>query len=339
MQKKILFIVFLLISTLNYGQIGGKSVYQFLNISAPPRQAALGAKTVSLYDEDVNQAHFNPATINSKMDNNFALNYGNYFGEVTYGTASYAFTTLKNQNTYHLGVNYINYGTFEGRDENGLLTSNFTGSEIALSAGYAYTIPKTNLHLGANAKFISSTFESYNSIGIGVDFGALYIDSVENINFGLVIKNLGTQLTTYSGDKEKFPTEIIAGFSKQLKNVPISWHLTLENLQQWNVAFSNPARTVNSIDGSVKTEKVSVINNALRHVIIGAELFPKRSFNLRLGYNFRRAEELRLLEQKNFSGLSLGFGLRFNNIKFNYSYSKYTLAANTSLLGLNIHFK
>jgi hypothetical protein len=41
------------------------------------------------------------------------------------------------------------------------------------------------------------------------------------------------------------------------------------------------------------------------------ELFLKKSFNLRLGYNFRRAEELRILEQSAI-GVSLGFGLKFN---------------------------
>jgi hypothetical protein len=54
-----------------------------------PRQAALG-KTVTIYDDDVNQANFNPATINAEMDNHLALNYGSYF-EVTYGTASYTY--------------------------------------------------------------------------------------------------------------------------------------------------------------------------------------------------------------------------------------------------------
>ena len=76
----------------------------------------------------------------------------------------------------------------------------------------------------------------------------------------------------------------------------------------------------------------------MRHVIVGIELFPEKSFNLRVGYNFRRAEELRILEQRNFSGISVGLGLKMNNLKFNYSYSRYTLAANTSLFGLTIDF-
>jgi hypothetical protein len=121
--------------------------------------------------------------------------------------------------------------------------------------------------------------------------------------------------------------------------VPIRWHLTIENIQQWQVAFSNPARAVNSIDGGSTPEKVSFFNNALRHVVFGTEFFPTKGFNIRLGYNFRRGEELRVMDQRNFSGISLGFGLKINKLKFNYSYSRYTLAANTSLFGLTINFQ
>jgi hypothetical protein len=328
-----------LFCAVSYGQIGGKYVYQFLNLVTSPRQAALGGKTITIYDNDVNQAHFNPATINAEMDNHLALNYGSYFKEVTYGTASYAYTYDRHLQTFQAGVNYVNYGKFDGYDQNGLATSQFTGNEIALSVGYAYSIPNTDVFIGANAKLISSTLESYHSFGAAIDIGVLYIDEKNDANWGLVIRNIGTQITNYAGTNEKLPLEIIAGVSQELENVPIRWHLTLENLQQWNIAFSNPARAQSSIDGSSKEEKVTFLNNAIRHVVFGVELFPQKAFNLRLGYNFRRAEELRVLEQRNFSGLSLGFGLKMNKLKFNYSYSRYTLAGNTSLFGLTINFQ
>jgi hypothetical protein len=38
-----------------------------------------------------------------------------------------------------------------------------------------------------------------------------------------------------------------------------------------------------------------------------------------------------VVDQRNFSGISAGFGLKLNKLKFNYSYSRYTLAGNTSL--------
>ncbi|WP_026976385.1 type IX secretion system protein PorQ [Flavobacterium tegetincola] len=337
-QKQLFFVLFIS-TTLSFGQVGGKSVYQFLDLVTSPRQAALGGKLITIYDTDVNQAMFNPAAINAEMDNHLSLNYGSLFGEVTYGTASYAYTFDRRTQTFHAGVNYVNYGSFAGYDENGLETSSFTGSEIALSVGYAYNLPYTDIYVGGNAKLISSTLESYNSFGGAIDLGAIYVDEYNDINIALAIRNIGTQFTTYAGANEKLPLEIIAGISQELEHVPLRWHLTLENLQQWDVSFSNPARAQGNIDGGSTPEKVSFFNNALRHLIVGAELFPEKAFNIRMGYNFRRGQELSIEEQRNFSGISLGIGLRFNKIKFDYSYSRYTLAANTSLFGLTINLQ
>lgn len=287
-------------------------------------------------DYDVNQAFYNPATINAEMHNRLSTSYGNYFGEVSYGTAAYAYTYDRHLQTFHAGISYINYGTFEGRDELGNLTSDFTGSEAALSVGYAYNLPWTDVYVGANAKLISSTLESYNSWGAAIDLGFLYIDEPNDINYGFTVRNLGFQIRPYEDTREKLPLSIDAGISQLMENVPLRWHLTFENLQQWNIAFSNPNRAEGSLDGTSQEEKVSFFNNALRHVIVGAELFPEKGFNIRLGYNFRRSEELRIIEQRSFSGISVGFGIKFGKVKFDYSYSRYTAAANTSLFGLMI---
>jgi len=336
MLRKLVFLLAFLLSASVFSQIGGKAVYQFLNLAQSPRQAALGGKTVTVVDYDVNQAFYNPATINPDMHNRLSANYGSYYGEVSYGTAAYAYTYDRHLQTFHAGISYINYGTFEGRDELGNVTSNFTGSEAALSLGYAYNLPWTDMYVGANAKLISSTLESYNSIGAAVDLGFLYVDTANDINYGFTIRNLGFQIKPYETTNEKLPLAIDAGISQLMENVPIRWHVTFENLQQWNIAFSNPNRAQGSLDGGSEEEKVSFFNNALRHLILGAELFPEKGFNLRLGYNFRRSEELRIVDKRNFSGISVGFGLRFGKVKFDYSYSRYTVAANTSLFGLMI---
>jgi hypothetical protein len=339
MLKKLMVFLLFSLCSLTHGQIGGRHTYQFLNLVTSPRQAALGGKTITIYDEDVNQAHFNPATINAEMDNHLALNYGSYFGEVSFGSGSYAYTYDRHVQTFQVGVNYINYGQFDGYDQSGQATSQFTGNEVALSFGYAYNVPNSNLFLGANGKLITSALETYNSFGGALDFGAIYIDEPNDVNWAFVIRNLGTQFTTYSGLQEKLPLDIMLGVSQELENVPIRWHLTLDNLQQWNVSFSNPNQAQSSLDGTTTQKKVSFLGNALRHTVFGVELFPKRAVNLRLGYNFRRAEELKVEDIRNFSGISVGFGMRFNKMKFNYSYSRYSLAGNTSLFGLTINLQ
>jgi hypothetical protein len=337
MQKKLILLLLLSINISIYSQIGGQGVYQFLNLISSPRQAALGGKIITNYDSDVNQPLFNPASLNTQMDGRLALNYGNYFGDVSYGTAAFAYTYDRHVQTFHGGLTYINYGKFDGRDESGKATGEFSGNEIALSMGYAYNVPWTTLYLGANAKLISSTLENYQSFGVAADIAALYQDEKNDINYALVIRNFGTQITSYSGNRERLPLEIIAGISQELENVPIRWHLTLENLQHWNVSFSNPARATQTIDGEATQEEVGFLGNASRHIIIGAEFFPKKVFSLRVSYNFRRAAELKILEQRTFSGISAGFGLRFKKFRFDYSYSRYTLASNTSLFGLTVN--
>lgn len=319
-----------------FAQVGGESTYQFLNLISSPRQAALGGKVLTNYDYDVTQALYNPATINMDMDNQLALNYTSYLGGIGYGTAAYAYTVDRHTRTFHGGVTYINYGDFDGYDEEGNSTGSFSGSEAALSLGYAYNIPWSDFYVGANVKFITSKLEQYSSFGAALDIGAIYINEDLGFHAALAVRNIGTQITTYAGQREPLPLEIDFGMSQKLENVPIRWHLTMENLQTWNIAKPNPARSVTDLDGNQTEEEIGFFNNALRHLILGAELFPDRGFNIRLGYNFRRAEELRIVDQRNFSGLSFGIGIKMNKMRFSYSHARYTSAANTSFFGLHI---
>ena len=320
-------------------QLGGESTYQFLNLMSSPRQAALGGKVLTNVDYDVTQAIYNPATINIEMDNQLAINYSSYLGDIRYGTAAFAYTVDRRTQTFHVGMTYVDYGSFDGYDENGVSTGTFTGNEAALSVGYARQIGYSDFYFGANLKFITSKLEQYSSFGIATDIGFIYINEYLDFNAALVVRNFGTQLSTYAGMKESLPLEIDLGLSQMLENVPIRWHLTFENLQKWPISYPNPARSITDFNGNQTEEKVSFISNLFRHTILGVELFPEKGFNLRLGYSFRRSQELKILEQRNFSGLSFGIGLKFNNIRFSYTHARYSSAANTSFIGLQINLK
>ena len=336
MLKQFSILGFLLITTLVNAQIGGESTYQFLNLVSSPRQAALGGKIITIHDYDVSQALLNPANINADMDGQLGLNYSSYLGGIGYGTAAFAYTVDRRTKTFHGGISYINYGNFDGYDEFGNSTGSFSGSEAALSLGYALNIPWTDIYLGANLKFITSKLEQYTSFGMAVDVGAIYINEDIGFQAALSIRNLGTQISTYAGNRESLPLAVDFGMSQQLENVPIRWHLTMENLQTWKISEPNPARVTTDLNGNQTEEKVGFFNNALRHLVLGAELFPEKGFNIRVGYNFRRAEELRILEQRNFSGLSFGVGLKMNKIRFSYAHARYSSASNTNFFGLNI---
>ncbi|WP_203295854.1 type IX secretion system protein PorQ [Luteirhabdus pelagi] len=339
MLKKSILYVFMVFTTGIIAQVGGRATYQFLNLVTSPRQAALGGKTVTNYDYDPTQAMFNPASINPEMDNQLSINYGNYIGDVNYGTASYAYLWDRRTQVLHTGITYINYGNFDGYDEQGNATNTFSGGEVALSFGHARNIAFTNFHVGANVKLISSKLEQYTSWGGALDIGVMYVYEDWDLHITGVARNIGTQFSPYHETYERLPFELIFGISQTLQNIPIRWHFTLENMQQWNVAFANPNRDETDLEGNTTSEKINFIDNAFRHMIVGIEIFPESGFNLRLGYNLRRGEELRIAEQRSFAGLSAGFSIRLNKVRLSYSYARYNFAASTSTFGLNINLQ
>lgn len=327
---------FILFGTLAFAQVGGEATYQFLNLVVSPRQAALGGKVLTNVDYDVTQALYNPATINVEMDNQLALNYSSYLGGISYGNAAYAYTFDRRTQTFHAGISYVNYGSFDGYDEQGNATGTFTGSETALSFGYAMQLGYSDFYAGANLKLITSKLEQYSSFGMATDLGILYINEDLDFNAALVLRNLGTQITTYAGQREPLPFEVAFGMSQRLEHVPIRWHVTFENLQDWPIARPNPARTTSDLGGNQSSEKVGFMGQVIRHTILGAELFPEGAFNIRLGYNFRRGEELKIIDQRNFSGLSAGISIKMNKLRFSYTHAKYTSAANANFFGLQL---
>jgi len=339
MNQKVIFLLVFLSSLLANAQIGGRYAYQFLNLTTSPRMAALGGKVITNYDYDPTQALINPASINPAMDNQLSVNYINYIGDVNYGSAAYAYSWDRRTQVIHAGVTYVNYGSFDGYDEQGNPTNSFSGGEVALSIGHARNIAFTNFHLGGNIKFISSTLEQYSSFGIALDLGAMYVYDAWDLNISVVGRNIGAQITTYDAIREPLPFELIAGISQTLMNVPIRWHLTFENLQTWNLAFSNPNRDEIDLDGQITKENINFFDEIFRHTIVGIELFPEKGFNIRLGYNVRRAQELRIIEKRAFAGISAGFSVKFNKLRLSYTYAKYSSAAASSYFGLNLNLQ
>jgi hypothetical protein len=316
-------------------QIGGENVYQFLNVSTSARQIALGGEVLTLID-DVNQPIWNPSVINDKMDNQISANYSSYLAGINVGSLSYARLISRRFGTIHGSIKYLDYGTLIGSDEQGNEVGNFNANDLAISIGYAINLPWTNLYIGANIKLINSNISNFTSTGFATDFSLLYYSPFKSYAFTIVVRNLGTQIKTFNGTYENLPFKVAIGASYQLEYVPLRWYLTLDNLQKWNISVANPSEQTTDLEGNVTNEKIGFVGNTLRHFVVGAELFPESVINFRLGYNFRKAAELQLQNVRTFGGISLGFGIKMNNLKFNYAYSKFHSAANTSTFSLQI---
>lgn len=330
-----IFLFFLLFFRTINSQVGGERVYEFLNISTSARQVALGGEVLNLTD-DINQPIWNPATVSNDLDRNLSINYSSYLAGINVGSISYASEISRRFGTLYANIKYLDYGSIIGADEQGNETGNFGARDIAFSLGYSYNIPYTNFYIGTSFKFITSNISNFNSIGVATDLAVLYKSEFKPYSFTIVARNFGTQISSFNGEIEKLPFEIALGASYKLEYVPLKWYATIDNLQQWDISVENPSEQTTDLEGNVTTEDIGFVSNALRHFVIGAELFPESIINLRVGYNFRRAAELKLQNARTFSGISFGFGIKMNRFKFNYANSKFHTAANVSTFSLEI---
>ncbi len=329
-------VISLMMSLFMQAQIGGNATYKFLNLSVSAKQAALGGKVYTGLKGDIFQPAFNPASLDSTLHNKLGLNYVDYLSDINYGNMAYA-KKFNKLGTVYAAVSYVNYGVFQYADINGDRHGTFGASESALILGYAYQIPNSKWRVGANTKFILSALENYTSTAWAFDFGLLYQNEENGIATGLVARNFGLQLSTYQGTKEPLPFEVDLTFSKTFLHAPFKWFVTVENLQEPEIAFVNSAHNTQDPNGNVIEENISFTDHLFRHFILGVELFPRKRFNLRAGYNFRRGAELSQKDERFGSGMNFGFGLRLKKFEINYAYSNYNYAAGTNFFSITVN--
>ena len=289
----------------------GRGVYRFLDLPVSSRMAAIGGMNVSLRDNDVNFAFMNPALLTGETHGVIGLNMANYLADIKFGSAVYGHNFGENNFT-SFGVQYVDLGKFEGYDELGNFTEDFTAKDIALYMSYARRLDDY-FTVGATFKPIFSSSERYTSFGIAFDAGINY--SRDLFSAGLVFRNMGAQLKAYYPDeqgqhREPLPFDIQLGVSKKFAHAPIRISGTLNNLNRWNVAGYQTDKTTTNLDGTTEEKKVKPVDMAFRHVVLGVELVPSDNFYIALGYNHRRNQEMTMEGFKSLAGFSAGAGLK-----------------------------
>lgn len=315
------------------GQLGGESTYQFLNLPLSARTAALGGKIAASDDADISLVFSNPSLLDSTMRNNIDMSYINYISDVNYASAIYSFDAPK-IGTVAIGLQQLGYGHFDRANTAGVIEGTFRCNETNLSMLYSYRID-SSVRIGASLKFANSMLDSYWSFGIAADISATYSSRDGLFAAGVVLRNIGVMLKTYTGgNREQLPFEIVAGISKKLAHAPFRVMITLHQLQNMEMRYKSEDETVESFNGLTTSETglQKVGGEIMSHVIIGAEFIPTNSFYVRLGYNYQRRNELKIQERGGLVGFNIGIGLKIS--KFNISYA----CASYHLGGISNHF-
>lgn len=311
-----------------FAQFGGRATYEFLNLPVSARVAALGGNAIAINDGDINLVHFNPALINGQMSNNLNLSYINYFSDIAYGYVSYSNRFKKG--FYNAGMQYISYGKFVKADANGDITGEFTAGEYAFNTAYTQQLPylDSSISIGANVKFLYSTFEQYQSFGLASDIGAIYYNPQYKLGVALTLMNVGTQISTFDkNNREPLPFNAQIGLSKQFTKAPIRFSMVYENLQRFNLTYLDTINVkTNSLTGEKEIESIPFHDKLLRHIVVGAEIFPTKNLFFRAGFNYRRRQELKVATRPGTVGLSWGIGFRISKFHLSYGRAIYHLA-------------
>lgn len=327
-------IFFFLIFQPVLAQTGGGSTYSFLDLTNAARVAALGGDVVSLRDDDINLVFHNPALLSPGMHGNLSLNYVDYFAGVNYGYASYAHS-VEGIGNFAAGMHYVNYGTFDRTDELGVSQGTFRASEYALNLFYSRSFLDSALSAGVNLKPIFSSLEQYTSFGIAMDLGVTYYISSSLTSFGLVFKNMGAQITSYTSTRESLPFEIQAGITQSLAHAPFRFIVTFQHLERWDLTYTLQDDETDFSENDAEANGFDNFgDNFMRHVILGTEFLIGNNFHIDLGYNYKRRKEMKVNSHAGMVGFSMGFGFRVSKFHFTFGRASYHLAGGTNHFSL-----
>jgi len=322
-------ITLLLIGISTFAQIGGNNTFEFLNLPASARAAALGGNAITFNDADLSIAYQNPALISPKMHNEISVSSVAYFSGVNFGHIAIAKHYDSIETTFSGGLQYAYYGVFDGYDATGQPIADFGAAETALNLGAARSIKKFTY--GANAKIVYSQLEQYSAFGLALDLGGTYTDTTKRINVSAVVKNIGLQVKAFRpNNREPVPFEIQLGVSQKLKHLPFRWSIIGHNLQTPNIRFDDPTQvqenTLFADTVANAKEQKFITDKIFRHIIFGGEFYFGKNFRARIGYNHLRRQELSIEPRRAIVGFSLGAGVRIKQFNINYAWAKYSLA-------------
>lgn len=314
-MKKAAFVFLLTLFAIAAKSQESQTEYNFLRLPVSAHAAALGGENITIIENDPALMFSNPALAQSVDDMTVGLNYMNYMSGTNLMSATFN-RVIKEKATLGVGVQYINYGKMKEVDENNIQTGEFSANEMALSGIFSYELAN-NLVGGITAKFVYSKIGTYSSLAMGVDLGINYYDPEREWSLSAVAKNLGGVIKAYDDNFGKMPLDLQIGVSKTFAAAPLRISATWVDLTHYDYRFIN-------------------------HLDLGVDLLLSENLWIGGGYNFRKAEEMKITSSQDESahgaGLSFGAGLNLERFKLNIAYGKYHVSSSSIIINAAFNF-
>lgn len=293
--------------------VGGNTVFNFLTLPASAKATALGGINISRLGSDIGLAFYNPALLSEQMDGQVQISIKPYYADIQqYNFSGVNFIASKNV-ILGWGLQYMDYGTLPMTDIAGNNLGQFRPTDYAMQVSAAIHYQQ-NLRIASTIKFIQSNYGIYKSNGIAIDLGINFISDNNLNSASIVVNNFGQQFKKYQY-AENLPFNMVVGYSKKLATAPFQFSITAQHLSKWNTSFNDVGfNTLESIQGP------SSLQNVFNHIILGSEISLGKQFEIDLGYNFLRRNELNIQNQQNYlNGISAGFSLHYNRVQVQYA--------------------
>lgn len=286
----------------------GESGYTFIKVPVSAHGAALGGENVSIVEDDAMLMFTNAAMLSNVSDKTFSLGYTSYIADSQLMSASFV-KAIGERGTLGIGAQVLNYGKMDETDDHGAVMGNFSANDINIQGSYAYML--NGYWSGAvTAKALMSNYGEYSSVAIGADLALNFYDEERGFSFSAVGRNLGGQIDALYDERQSLPFDLALGISKDFANAPIRVSFTADDLTHWDdVKF-------------------------IEHFVIGADILPSKNTWLAIGYNFRRAKEMKVAEKSHGAGFSFGGGVNVKKVKVGVGYGKYHVGASSLVLNL-----
>lgn len=313
MRKKAIIILLTILTCAAKAQ-ENNSVFNFLNLPVSAHSTALGGNNISLIEDDASLIFSNPALLSSVSDKTLNLNFMTYLQGCNVGSASFV-KIAGERSTWGVTAQYANYGSMDETTVDNTVTGSFNAMDMALSGMYAYNF-NDRWAGGATGKFIYSKYGDYSSVALAVDLGLNYYNENTDFSLSAVAQNLGGQVKAFGDKHEKLPFSLLFGISKGFNHAPFRLSLTLIDLTRWDSDYYYN-----------RGEDISAGKLILNHITLGVDYLPTDYLYLSLGYNFRRANEMKAMGSSHAAGLCAGAGIQLSRFKFGLAYAQYHLSA------------
>jgi hypothetical protein len=284
----------------------GSTDAQFLKIDTSPRAAAMGGAYISVA-EGAEATHYNPAALSWIERGDLAFSHTEWFADIRHDYVAAAYTVNDIVGTFAAGITALYTDEMLVRTP---LRPDGTG-ETFYAGNYRMTMAYSRfltdkVTIGGSVNYIyMSLYSDFNADAVTADIAVLYRTHFRGFRFGMKIANFGSEIK-FVNESYPPPTNFTFGMS------------------------------INAIQSSTNNLLVSISaikpNDGVPVGLLGMEWTLNDMLSLRGGYNLNH-------EIANYTfGGGIQFPLVGNRVRFDYSYSDFSLLGGAHRLGIGLSF-